>query len=143
MLFAAHYICTVNCSWRDRFRKVRGIFLYAWFSTVFQIIRTAKREMKNIWSFLSEDLRVLEKHSSYARYDTSKRIKWYVCRLVTRLGRQVGRRLFWVGPKFFKLCPIFLNYLQHIFPGGRTNIGGIRPLRPPWLRVWMYERTLL
>jgi len=36
-------------------------------------------------------------------------------RPVTSLGHQVGRRVFWKGPKFFKLCPILLNYVQHIF----------------------------
>jgi len=42
---------------------------------------------------------------------------------VTALYRPVtwtpgGRRVFWVWRKFFKLCPIFSNYFQHIFPGG-------------------------
>ena len=27
--------------------------------------------------------------------------------------------VFWEGRKFFKLCPIFFNYAQHIFPGGQ------------------------
>jgi len=31
-------------------------------------------------------------------------------RRVTSLGHQ--------GGQFFKLCPIVLNYVQHIFPGG-------------------------
>ena len=39
-------------------------------------------------------------------------------RSVTSLGRQEGRRVFREGPKFFELCPIFLNYVQHIFPEG-------------------------
>jgi len=36
-------------------------------------------------------------------------------------------------PKFFKLCPILLNYAQHIFPGGAKNIVGVAspPLRYP------------
>jgi len=40
----------------------------------------------------------------------------------------VGRRAFWEGHKFFKLCPIFSNYVQHIFPGGANKIfGGASP----------------
>jgi len=35
---------------------------------------------------------------------------------VTNLGHQGRWRVFWEGPKFFKLCPIVLNYVQHIFP---------------------------
>ena len=45
-------------------------------------------------------------------------------RPVTSLGHQAGRRVFWVGPKVFKLCPIFLNYVQHTFPGGTKNFAG-------------------
>jgi len=49
-------------------------------------------------------------------------------RPVTSLGHEAGRRLFWEGPKFFKLCPTVLNYVQHIFPGGAKKIfGGFRP----------------
>ena len=40
-------------------------------------------------------------------------------RPVTGLGHPVGRRVFWEGPKFFKLCPRILNYVQHIFSRGR------------------------
>ena len=40
-------------------------------------------------------------------------------RPVTSLGHQEGRRVFREWPKIFELCPIFLNYAQHIFPGGR------------------------
>ena len=40
-------------------------------------------------------------------------------RPVTTLGHQEGRRVFWEGPKVFELCPIVLNDVQHIFPGGR------------------------
>jgi len=59
-----------------------------------------------------------------------------VIRPVTSLGHQVGRRVFWKGPTFFKLCLIFSNYVQHIFPGGAKKLsGGFAPLRPPWLRV--------
>jgi len=45
---------------------------------------------------------------------------------------QEGRRVFREGPKFFGLCPKFLNYVQHIFPGGVKNFLGAKPLlRPP------------
>ena len=37
---------------------------------------------------------------------------------VASLGHQVGQRVFWEGPKLFKLCPIVLNYVQHIFQRG-------------------------
>ena len=37
---------------------------------------------------------------------------------VTSLRHQEGRRFFWEGDKFFKLCPIVSKYVQHIFPGG-------------------------
>jgi len=47
-------------------------------------------------------------------------------RSITSLGRQ-GRRVFREGPKFFELCPIFLNFVQHIFLEGAC---------PPWLRAW-------
>ena len=40
-------------------------------------------------------------------------------RPVTSLGNQGEQRVFWEGPKFFKLYQIVLNYVQHIFPGGR------------------------
>ena len=40
-------------------------------------------------------------------------------RPVISLGHQEGQRAFCDGPKFFKLCGILSNYVQHIFPGGR------------------------
>jgi len=50
-------------------------------------------------------------------------------RPVTSLGHQGWRRVLWEGPNFFKLCPIILNYVQHIFPGGRKIFhGGNGPL---------------
>jgi len=51
-------------------------------------------------------------------------------RPVTSLGHQEGRRVFQEGPKFFELCPIFLNYVQHIFIGGEKIFlwGGFAPL---------------
>jgi len=50
-------------------------------------------------------------------------------RPVTSLGHQEGRRVFREGPRFFEPCPIFLNYVQHIFPGGpKIFLGGLRPL---------------
>jgi len=56
----------------------------------------------------------------------------YVIRPVTSLGHQEGWRVFWEGPKFFELCPIVLNHVQHIFPvRAKIFFGG---LSPPWLR---------
>ena len=47
-------------------------------------------------------------------------------RPVTSLRHQEGREVFREGPKFFELCPIFLNDVQHIFPGGAKNfLGGL------------------
>jgi len=55
-----------------------------------------------------------------------------VYRPATSLGHQEGRRVFREGPKFFGLCPIFLNHVQHIFPVGENNfLGRVSPLRPP------------
>jgi len=50
-------------------------------------------------------------------------------RPVTSLGRQVGRRVFWEGLKFFTLRSIDLNFVQNIFPVW-ANIflrGGLAP----------------
>ena len=49
---------------------------------------------------------------------------------VTSLGHQRGPRGFWEWPKFFKLCPILLNNVQHSFPEGEKNFpkGTWRPL---------------
>jgi len=44
------------------------------------------------------------------------------------LGHHEGRSVCREGPTFFELCPIFLNYAQHIFPGGAKNfLGGASP----------------
>ena len=47
-------------------------------------------------------------------------------RPVTSLGHRAGRRVFWEGPKFFKLCPIVLNYVQHIFQKSPPGYGPVR-----------------
>jgi len=54
-------------------------------------------------------------------------------RPVTSLGHQGGRRVFWEGDKFFKLCPIVSKYVRHIFSRGGEifSRGGFAPLRPP------------
>ena len=39
-----------------------------------------------------------------------------------------GSKVFWEGYKFFKLCPNVLNYVQHIFPGGKNISEGRNPL---------------
>ena len=48
-------------------------------------------------------------------------------RPVTRLGHQGERRVFSEGCKFFKQCPVFLNYVQHIIPGGQKLYRGTLP----------------
>ena len=45
-------------------------------------------------------------------------------RPVSSLAHQVERKVFREGPKFAKICPIVLNYVQHIFPEGRKICGG-------------------
>jgi len=53
-----------------------------------------------------------------------------------QLGTRGGRRVFREGPKFFELCPIFKNYVQHIIPGvAKIFLGGISPPVPSWLRA--------
>ena len=42
-------------------------------------------------------------------------------RSVTSLGHHGGRIVFWERPKFFKSCPIVVNYVQHICRGGETS----------------------
>jgi len=70
------------------------------------------------------------KHFSNALRGSSVYI--IVCRPVTSLGHQEGRRVFREGPKFLELCPKFLNYVQHIFPGGAKNfLGALLPPAPP------------
>ena len=56
---------------------------------------------------------------------------------VTSLGHQEGRWVFWERPKSFAICPLFSNYIQHIFPGGAKNfLEGLRsPPACPWLRA--------
>jgi len=41
-----------------------------------------------------------------------------------QLGTPGGAENSWEGPKFFRLCPIFLNYVQHIFPGKTKKCRG-------------------
>jgi len=49
-----------------------------------------------------------------------------------QLGTSGGAKSFPRGAQIFELCPIFFNYVQHIFSQGAKNIlGGIRPPAPP------------
>jgi len=45
-------------------------------------------------------------------------------KLVTSLGHQGWRRVFWEGLKLLKLCLIVFNYAQHIFPEEAKNFSG-------------------
>jgi len=48
---------------------------------------------------------------------------------VTSLVHQGWRTVFWEWPKFFKLCPMLLNNVEHIFPGvSKIFLGGFVPL---------------
>jgi len=51
-----------------------------------------------------------------------------------------GQKVFREGPTFFELCPIFLNYVQKIYPGEEEKFSrwASLPLRPPWLRACLY-----
>jgi len=51
-----------------------------------------------------------------------------VTRPVTSLGHQGWRRVFWEGPKFFKLCPIVCNCAQQNFPWRAKSFAGRFPL---------------
>jgi len=54
-------------------------------------------------------------------------------RPATSLGHQGGESFLRVA-QIFELCPILLNYVQHIFPKEAKNfIGDLRPPPPPWL----------
>ena len=67
------------------------------------------------------------------------------CRPVTSLGHQEGRRVFREGPIFFEPCPIFLFYVQHIFPGGAKHFlgGASPPLVTGLFRWWGPEAQAL
>jgi len=45
-----------------------------------------------------------------------------------QLGTLGGVKSVPKGVQFFKLCPIVLNYVQHIFPGGLKFSRGASPL---------------
>ena len=48
-----------------------------------------------------------------------------------QLGTPGGAKSFLGGAKFFELCPVVLNDVQHIFPGGsKIFLGGFWPLCP-------------
>ena len=50
-----------------------------------------------------------------------------LCRSVTSLGHQGGRRVFWEGTKFFKLCPIHFSMASEKFCKGSFAPPGYRP----------------
>jgi len=72
----------------------------------------------------------LQPRAAYFNYivNTISHFVRLTIRPVTNLGHQVGRRVFWEEPKFFKVCRIVSNYAQHIFPREEKKIwGGILP----------------
>ena len=77
--------------------------------------------VSDIWYLEVSDIYEL-KQAIYTQ--TLKLCKVRIGRHVTSLGHQVGRRVFWEGPKFFKLRPVVSSYVQHIFPGGAKHILG-------------------
>ena len=44
-----------------------------------------------------------------------------------QLGTPGGAKSYMTGSKVFELCPIVLNDVQHIFPGGQKNFLGASP----------------
>jgi len=60
-------------------------------------------------------------------------------RPVTSLEHQEGRRVFWEGPKNFELCPIVLDYVQHILSMGGDKFS--RGASTPWLRAWVTPKN--
>ena len=53
-------------------------------------------------------------------------------RPVNSLGHQEERKVFWEGPTFFELCPIFQTISNTFFQGGKNVSRGEKlPLRPP------------
>jgi len=63
----------------------------------------------------------------YARQCSSEQAR-------NQLGTPVGRRFFWEGTKFFKLCSIILSYVQNIFSKRAKHFVG--RASPPWWRTW-------
>jgi len=43
------------------------------------------------------------------------------CQARNQLGTPGGAKSFLRGAQIFEVCPILLNYVQHIFPGDDTN----------------------
>jgi len=43
---------------------------------------------------------------------------WCSWQARNKLGTPGGTKSFPRGAKIFELCPIFLSYVQHVFPGG-------------------------
>jgi len=66
----------------------------------------------------------------YRSAQTKSISKSVTIRHVANLRHQVWQRVFWEGPKFFKLYPIVLNYVQHTFPGEAKKTLGSPQLRP-------------
>jgi len=56
-------------------------------------------------------------------------------RPVTSLGHQVGRRVFWEGPKIFKLCPTHFSRGAKIFARGASPPPGYEPEKSHYTRV--------
>ena len=59
-------------------------------------------------------------------------------RPATSFEHQAGRRVLWKGPTFFKLCPIVLNCLQHIFSKGAKIFRGEPPLVTRLLKHYLH-----
>jgi len=76
--------------------------------------------------------------------DNAKGCSWYKILITLKIGKitlatHKNRPVTSLGEEFSELCPILLNDVLHIFPGGDEQFcrGG---LRPPWLRACIKVR---
>ena len=92
-----------------------------------------------LWSYVHME-RIFIAEATIQKQKINKRhLLWH--RPVTSLEHYWGRRFFWEGPKFLKPCPLVLNYIEHIFPGGRKIFQEkFRPPAPPQART-CYDTT--
>ena len=120
--------------WKDACEDTKWMIVqYAYFPRVW--ILEIKKSVSDILiriPFVSSSIFVSCCKLTYSDgYPTGKPDSDISARPVTSLGHQGG--VYWDGHTFFKLCPIILNYAQHIFQGDWKILQGAKP---PWLRVW-------
>jgi len=92
-------------------------------------VPTPKRKtlQRQAISNVTQKLHVLQFDFVMIRSERKLTLTCIKIRPVTSLGHQGGQRVFWEGPKFFKLCP------RHFSRWGEKFLG---EASPPCLRVW-------